>query len=412
MPKLSDTMKEGILVKWLKQEGDKVSAGDVLAEIETDKATMELEVFEEGIVRKRFGEEGEGIPIGAVVAILAETEEEDISALMPGPRAAPAPLAPEASVSQTLTAIPPPAPAPAPAPPTSSTSDFGGRLLVSPVARRMAEEKGLDLSRVQGTGPSGRIIKRDVVDLEETQTRAPSRPTSIPPFPSSNGPEVTEVPLTSMRKIIGRRLADAKFSAPHFYVSMDVDMGPAIAFRKELKGQEVKVSFNDLILKAVATGLSKVPALNANFNGERLLQFRDVHLGFAVAFEGGLITPVIRQANRKSLGQIAAEARELIVRAKERKLAPEEYTGGTFTISNLGMFGVSEFTAILNVPEVGILAVGGIRHEPVVEGDAVVPGHRMKLTVSVDHRAADGADAARFLGEVQRVLEKPALLAV
>lgn len=413
MPKLSDTMKEGLLIKWLKKEGDPVGPGDVLAEVETDKATMELEVFEEGVIRKLFGKEGEGIPVGAVVGILAESADEDISDLMPSATPAPSP-APAAEPTPAAESAPETvsAPAPAPSPAPTATPAPGGRLLVSPVARRIADEKGLDLTRIQGSGPSGRIIKRDVVDAQPGAPVPAPRTASAPALPEVEGPEVTEIPLTNMRKIIGRRLAESKFSAPHFYVSMDVDMKRAMAMREELKALGVKVSYNDLLLKAVAHGLTKVPALNANFDGERLLQFRDVHLGFAVAFEGGLITPVIRHANRKSVGQIAAEGRKLIARAKEKKLAPEEYTGGTFTVSNLGMYGVSEFTAIINIPEVAILAVGGIRSEPVVEDGAVVPGHRMKLTVSVDHRAADGADGATFLGEVRKVLENPSLLAV
>ncbi len=422
MPKLSDTMEVGVILKWLKKEGDRVEPGDVLAEVETDKANMELEVFESGVIRKLFGDEGEGVPIGAVVGILAKDENEDIEALMPssgGAAAKPAETSasedkasesPEPDSEEKSAEKAPESPAPQTAPKDSGGASEGGRVKASPVARKLAESKGIDLSTVQGSGPGGRIIKRDVVDLE-----APSKGASASagtPLFGTEGPETTTVALTSMRKIIGRRLAESKFSAPHFYVSMDIDMGKAVALRSELKELDAKFSFNDLVLKATANALVKVPAMNANFDGETITQFKDAHVGFAVAFEGGLITPVVRHANLKSLGQIALETKELISRAKVKKLKPEEYSGGTFTLSNLGMFGVSDFTAIINSPEVGIMAVGGIRNEPVVIDNAVVPGKRMKLTVSTDHRAADGADVAQLLVEIKKILENPSLLLI
>lgn len=412
MPKLSDTMQEGVIVKWLKKEGDRVEPGDVLAEVETDKANMELELFEEGVIRKLFGAEGQGIPIGGTVGILADDEDEDISAMIAeagasgGKKAGNGGAAPRA-----------PAQAPAGAEPVGSESPVlpatprtDGRLRASPVARKLAEGRGLDLRTIRGTGPGGRIIKRDVEAHREAAPAPGASP--APGLPAVLGPEVVEVPPTTMRSIIAKRMVESKFSAPHFYVTMDVGMERAIALREELKALEVKVSYNDIVLKAVAYALTKVPAMNANYDGTRLLRFRDAHVGFAVAWDGNLITPVVRQANLKSLGQIAAETRELITRAKAKKLKPDEYTGGTFTVSNLGMFGVSDFTAIINRPEVGIMAVGGIRAEPVVRGGQVVPGHRMKVTVSTDHRGADGADAAQLLVEFQRVLENPSLLLV
>ena len=420
MPKLSDTMEEGVIAKWLKKEGDRVESGDVLAEVETDKATMELELFEGGVIRKIFGAEGDGIPIGGVVAILADDVDEDISDLVAS-ASAPAPTptsggeeaAPEAEAPKepapSPAAAPSPAPTPAPAPEAPRTSS--GRIKASPVARKLAEAKGYDLASIPGTGPGGRIIKRDV----EGFTGAAGGPAGAPAasaMPARTGPETEVVKLTNMRKIIGARLAESKFTAPHFYVSMDVDMKAAIALRTELKSHDVKFSFNDLVLKAVANALVKVPNMNATFHGDSITKYHVAHVSFAVAADGVLMTPVVRDADRKSLGQIAAETRDLIDRARNRKLSQEEYTGGTFTISNLGMFGVSEFTGIINAPAVGLLAVGGIRDEAVVEDGQVVPGKRMKITVSTDHRAADGADAATLLGEIKKILETPSLLLV
>lgn len=407
MPKLSDTMQEGIILKWLKKEGDEVESGDVLAEVETDKANMELEVFESGVIRKLFGAEGDGVPVGDLIGILADDAEEDISDLMPGAGGGSAEAKPEPSSEPSEAPAPAAAAKDSPAPEATASSE-AGRIKASPVARKVAEDKGIDLATLKGSGPGGRIIKRDVEGA--TVSKAPaSRP---PVLPAADGPEVTEVPMTNMRQIIARRMQESKFQAPHFYVSMDIDMGKAVALRQELKALDVKFSFNDLVLKAVGNALAKVPNMNANFDGQKLLRFRDAHVGFAVAFEGGLITPVVRNANRKTLGAIAQETKDLIERAKVKKLKPDEYTGGTFTVSNLGMFGVEDFTAIINQPEVGILAVGGIRDEPVVVDGAVVPGKRMKVTVSTDHRAADGADAAQFLVEVKKILENPSLLLV
>lgn len=417
MPKLSDTMEEGVIAKWLKKEGDRVESGDVLAEVETDKATMELELFEGGVIRKIFGAEGDGIPIGGVVAILADDESEDISSLMPAeggaPEAAPAaaPEAPTPAPAPAPAAATPAEPAAAPAAAPAPVRTSSGRIKASPVARKLAEAKGYDLADIPGSGPGGRIVKRDVESFQGAPAGASGAVTAAS-LPAREGPETEVVKLTNMRKIIGARLAESKFTAPHFYVSMDVDMKAAIAVRQELKAHDVKFSFNDLVLKAVANALVKVPNMNATFHGDSITKYHVAHVAFAVAADGVLMTPVVRNADRKTLGQVAAETRDLIDRARNRKLAQEEYTGGTFTISNLGMYGVSEFTGILNAPAVGLLAVGGIRDEPVVEDGQVVPGKRMKITVSTDHRAADGADAATLLGEIKKILETPSLLLV
>ncbi len=423
MPKLSDTMEKGVILRWLKKEGDRVSPGEMLAEVETDKANMELELFEGGVVRKLLAAEGTGVPIGAAIAILGSSPDEDVSALLaevgggkagkpaPGKGAAgpgdpsPPPAAAGAGTAGASTATPGPG------------AQGSARILSSPVARRLAEERGIPLGSLKGTGPGGRVVKRDVLAAAPVVEAGPA--TAVPEaaasrIPSSSSFEAApprRIPLGSMRQIIARRMVESKFQAPHFYVTMDVDMAPVVRFRESLKAAGLAVSLNDIVLKAVAGALVQVPEMNGTFSGDTITRHGDAHVGFAVAFEGGLLTPVIRFANRKSLGAIAAETADLIARAKKKKLKPEEYTGGTFTVSNMGMYGIEEFTAIINTPEIAILAVGGMRDEPVVEGGAIVPGKRMKVTVSTDHRAADGADASRFLVEFRKTLQTPALLA-
>lgn len=405
MPKLSDTMEKGVILKWLKKEGDRVAPGEMLAEVETDKANMELELFEGGVIRKLLASEGSGVPVGATLAILGSSPDEDITSLLAevggkAGKAAPGPSAPGPAPAATAA---PAAPAPEAAPPPA-VGPGSQRILSSPVARRLAEERGIPLASVKGTGPGGRVVKRDVLAAEPVAAAAPV----AGPL---QGAAPQQIPLGSMRQIIARRMVESKFQAPHFYVTMDIDMGPVVRFREALKAAGLAVSMNDVVLKAVAGALVQVPEMNGTFSGGTITRHGDAHVGFAVAFEGGLLTPVVRYANRKSLGTIAAETADLIARAKKKKLKPEEYTGGTFTVSNMGMYGIEEFTAIINTPEIGILAVGGIRDEPVVENGAVVPGKRMKVTVSTDHRAADGADASRFLVELRKTLQTPALLA-
>lgn len=414
LAKLSPTMEEGSVVSWSKQEGDAIKVGEVLAEIETDKANMEMEALGTGILRKILVPAGGKAPVGALIGVIAEADE-DISALLaeadaqraaePTAPAAPSPPPPAAS-------SPPPAPPAVPVAAAASVVSFptgvpGERVKSSPLARAIAARRNVPLETISGSGPGGRIIKRDV----EGYLASPV-PLSRPTMPAAAAvPAVvpgTEVTLSNMRRTIARRLSESKFSAPHFYVTVDVAMDRAVALRKQiLEAEEIKVSFNDLVVKACGKALARFPMVNASWAEDRIITHAGVHVGIAVAIPDGLITPVVRDADRKTVGEISREIKELAGRARERKLKPDEFTGSTFTVSNLGMLDVTEFTAIINPPESCILAVGAVRKEPVVVEDRIEIGHRMKLTLSVDHRAVDGALAARFLAEIRRLLEKP-----
>jgi pyruvate dehydrogenase E2 component (dihydrolipoamide acetyltransferase) len=452
LAKLSPTMEEGTIVKWSKKEGDAVKVGDVLAEIETDKANMEMEALGSGILRKILVPAGGKAPVGALIGVIADANE-DIAAVVaqaaapapapaaaPQPPAAPAtpPAAPAAAAPASkpapAAAAPPPAPpagprpAPAPravvAPPPPSGApapvtaaapaamDQGdGRVKASPLARAMAERENVPLREVSGSGPGGRIVKRDIETYVATPRPAAAAAASVVPFPSIAAG--AEVPLSNMRKTIARRLSESAFTAPHFYVTVEIDMAAAVTLREQLlKGENLKVSYNDLVVKACARALTRFPMVNASWAGEKIVTHGEVHVGVAVAIPDGLITPVVRNADQKSVLAIAAEIKDLAARARDKKLRPEEYMGSTFTISNLGMFDVEEFTAIINPPDSAILAVGSVRKVPVVTGDAVAIGHRMKVTMSSDHRVVDGALAAQFLGEVRRLLENPVSLLV
>ena len=442
MPKLSDTMEEGVLAKWNIKEGDTVSAGDVIADVETDKATMEMEVFDSGTVLKLMVGEGDTIPRGGLVAVIGEPGE-DISGLVAGG-------ASEASGDSTTsgeadpatnTASEPASPSPSEAAstPASTSSDsfdpiFGGisggsagqsgastpgsadgRIKASPLAKKVAAEKGLDLQSVQGSGPNGRVVIADVEKAltggASTSSIPASTPSSAPSAPSptmrsSSGSETVKV--SQMRKTIARRLSESKFTNPHFYVSVDVDMANVVEARGQLNQvSPVKISFNDIILKAAALSLKKHPWVNGSWNESEMTIHHDVHIAFAVAVDEGLLTPVITHTDQKSLMEISAESKELAGLAREKKLQPQQMDGSTFTISNLGMFGIDEFTAIINPPNAAILAVGGIREEAVVKDGAIVPGKRMKLTLSSDHRIVDGAKAAEYLNELKHMLENP-----
>ena len=416
MPKLSDTMEEGKILRWLKKEGDKVETGQTLAEVETDKATVEMEAYTNGVVRKLIAKEGDTIPIGAMIAVIG-SPDEDISALLevggvragtPAPAAAPPPQAQAPAPREAPRPAPPRRPAPPPAPATQAEAPGaeGGRgLRASPLALRMAADAGIDIGTLKGTGPQGRIIRRDIEAALE-QAKAPA---AAPP-PAQPIGEVQEIELSSMRRTIARRLVQSKAPVPHFYLTVDVRMERAWEAYKALRDENYPVSLNDVVVKATASALRRHPEMNASFAGDRVRQYTRVHIGIAVALEDGLITPVIRDADSKSLLDIAQEARELAERARARRLQPHEYTGGTFSISNLGMMGIEEFSAIINPPEAGILAVGAVREVPVVEGGEVRVGRRMKLTLSVDHRVADGAQGARFLQTLTRMLENPLLI--
>ncbi|GAB5518714.1 MAG: pyruvate dehydrogenase complex dihydrolipoamide acetyltransferase [Rhodothermales bacterium] len=423
MPKMSDTMEEGVLVAWLVEEGESVEAGDVIAQVETDKATMDLEVYDDGVLLKKAVEEGASVPLGGLIAILGKAGE-DISGLLGGDGASSAAgsAEPEASAPAAPAVSGDGAAAAAPAAPTPSSD--GGRVKASPLARKMAQAEGIDLSAVSGSGTDGRIVKRDILAFAEEQAAAPA-PVEAPaaPAPARPTPQPVSVgdtavydatPLSQMRKTITRRLGASKFTAPHFYLTVDVKMEAAFALRKQInelsaKQDGPKVSFNDLITKACALALRQHPIVNSSYmeaEGE-IRTYHDVNVAIAVAVDEGLVTPVVRNVDQKGLATIAKETRELAGKAREKRLQPSDYEGSTFTTSNLGMFGIEEFTAIINPPNACILAIGAIRDVPVVEGGEVVPGKRMKVSLSCDHRIVDGAVGAQFLGTVQRYLEDP-----
>ena len=425
MPRLSDTMTEGVVAKWHKKIGDTVNEGDLLAEIETDKATMEFEAFpgQEGKLLYIGTGEGETAPVDTVLAILGD-EGEDIEALKAGD-AAPA-EAPAEEVAPEPVEAPEPAeaPAPAPAPVASSaaalapaapvTTDSGVK--ASPLARKLAADRGIDLNMVQGSGDHGRIVKRDV-DSFNPAFHTSVQPGAAAAAPAPSAPagveNYTDYPVSQMRKVIAKRLSESKFTAPHFYVTMDIDMDNAIAARKAMNASgEVKISFNDLVVKATALALKKHPAVNSSWMGDFIRVNDHVHIGVAVAIEDGVLVPVLRHADQMALSHISASVKDLAGKAKDKKLQPADWEGNTFTISNLGMFGVEEFTAIVNPPDAGILAVGGIKQVPVVKDGQVVPGNVMKVTLSLDHRVADGASGAAFLQSLKAYLENPVTMLV
>lgn len=437
MEALSPTMEEGRLVKWLKNVGDAVKTGDTLAEVETDKAIMELVARGDGVLRARLVEEGSTSAIGAVIGVIAAADE-DISAISGGsaPAAAPAAAAPTAAKADKSEAAPaapapatpaPAAPAPAapaPAAPAPASAPVAaaapsGPVRSSPLARRLAAEKGVALNQVTGTGPNGRVIRRDIeaASAAPASASAPSAPQVAPTAPASapvmqiTG-ESKDVPLTQIRKTIARRLSESIGPIPTFYLTSEIDMTKVGQLREQMTaaGDQFKVSVNDIVIKAVAIALTRHPECNAHWLGDSIRYFSAAHIGMAVATDDGLIVPVIRDAQAKGLGQIGKEARDFAKRARERKLAPAEYTGGTFSVSNLGMFGIDQFTAIINPPEAAILAVGATETKPVWENGAFVPRQRMRVTLSCDHRVIDGAIGAKFLQTLRQLLEAPMMM--
>jgi pyruvate dehydrogenase E2 component (dihydrolipoamide acetyltransferase) len=416
MPKLSDTMTEGVVATWNKNVGDPVKSGEVLAEIETDKATMEFESFYDGVLLHIGVETGQAAPVNSILAIIGQAGE-DISAALASAGA----NAPGAATEAPKTETPSPSPAPAAAAPSSApvavapapvatsapiANNTNGRIFASPLAKKLANEKGIDIHSVAGTGESGRIVKRDVdhytpyTPAERTFSAAPSGVESF-----------TDEPVSQMRKTIARRLAESKFTAPHFYLTMDINMDQAIASRKALNSMDgVKVSFNDLVVKAVAMALKQNPGVNSSWMGDFIRRNQHVNIGVAVAVEDGLLVPVIRFADTKGLVQISSEVREFAQKAKDKKLQPSDWEGNTFTISNLGMFGIESFTAIVNPPDSCILAIGGIKEVPVVKNGQVVPGNVMKVTLSCDHRVVDGATGSGFLQTFKTYMENPAAM--
>jgi pyruvate dehydrogenase E2 component (dihydrolipoamide acetyltransferase) len=409
MEALSPTMTEGRVIKWLKKEGDPVKSGETLAEVETDKAVMELTARGDGVVRKIVAPEGTTVEVSSLVAVIG-APNEDISAMVSdGPAAKTAAPPKTADDRRPTTGTPraedqkPKTPAGTPvAAPASASRPAGERIKASPLARRMAQDRGVDLTVVSGSGPGGRIIKRDL----EGATAAPltvHRPTAAP------GEEFHDEPLTQIRKTIARRLVQSLAPIPHFFLTSEVDMERAWDAREALNNLpgDQRISFNDIIVKVVALALAQHIECNAWWQEDHIRYFRNVHLAMAVAVEDGLITPVIRNANLKSLREIAAESRDLAERARSRKLTPDEYTGGTFSVSNLGMFAIDHFTAVINPPEAGILAIGSIVQQPVAHDGQIVLRRRMKVTMSCDHRVIDGATGARFLQTVKQMLENP-----
>lgn len=440
LAKLSPTMEEGLIVKWSRNEGDTIKVGDVLAEVETDKANMEMEALAAGVLRRIFVKAGEKAPVAGLIAVIAG-KDEDISAFEAQaakersgggakPAPAPVPSTPTAPAKPAAAPAVPAAPAPpaalsAPAPAAVAPATVHtGRVKASPLAKKVAAEKQVPLEAIAGSGPGGRIVKRDVESFVATPAAAPARsstPAAMRPVPSVQvTPGVSQtIPLSTMRKVIARRLSESMFGSPHFYVTVDIDMDRAVDLRAQLKEAGEKISVNDFVVRACALALRAVPQVNATWapaadgSAEAIVLNGDVHVGVAVALPDGLITPVVQFADQKPLAVIASEVRELADRAKIKKLKPEEYTGATFTISNLGMMDVHEFTAIINPPGSAILSVGAIRKEAVVgANDQIRVGHRMKVTLGSDHRVIDGSVSATFLAEVKRLLQSPVLLLV
>ena len=446
MPKLSEAMETGKVIKWLKKVGDPIKGGDVIAEVETDKANVEIEAFGSGVLRKIIVDEGGQVPVGQLIAVIAEPSDDiaGLSAAAPKPAA---PAAPSSGTGGSPPAAPPKAAAAAPLPdmesyrsvpattqvvpmtPTAAAPSAvapgvpGGRVKASPLARKIAAQSGVDLRVLQGSGPGGRIIRRDVETAmaapRPTATPAPPRPAAVPARPAFVIPpraaaEFEDVPLSPMRAAIAKVMPLSKGPVPHFYVTSEVAMDRAGELRGELNALEgqPKISVNDLIIKACALSLRKNPGVNARLNGQAIRLHHRAHIGVAVSLDAGLITPVLRDCDIKPLSQIAVEARDLAERARAGKLRVQELTGATFSISNLGMFDVEEFSAIINPPEGAILAVGSVLEKPVVMDGVVAVGLRMKMTISCDHRVMDGAMGARFLQDVKRLLEEPLRLLV
>ena len=407
MPKLSDTMTEGTLLKWLKKEGDKVETGDAVAEVETDKATMEMEAFDDGILHKHLVEPGAKVAIGAKIALLLQKGEKapaDGEAI---------PESPKTVASKADTTAPLPTQTKASATPAATASS--ARVKVSPLAKKIAASKGVELSGISGTGPGGRIVAKDVEGAKPGAAKsAAAGPAAIPATPAGEGDQ--RLPLSGMRRVIAERLLASKTTIPHFYLTIEVDAGPLMKARAELNAAMeaaggLKFTVNDFILKAVVSAAVKVPAVNASFDGDAIIQYGNVNLSVAIAVEDGLVTPVIRGAQKKSLREISEGVKDFAARARAKKLKPEEYAGGTITVSNLGSYGIETFSAIINPPQSLIISVGAIVKKPVVNAaDQIVVGQRMSIGLSADHRVVDGAVGAQYLSELRKLIENPTLM--
>jgi pyruvate dehydrogenase E2 component (dihydrolipoamide acetyltransferase) len=426
MPKLSDTMTVGTLVKWLKNEGDAIASGDMIAEVETDKATMEVECFDDGVLIKQYCGVGDEVAVGDAIAAIGEEGEEAPAVSSSAPKEeAPAPEAPKAEAPKPAAAAPAPAaatPAPAPVAPTSSTSSNGGRIKASPLAKKIAAEKGIDLATIQGSGPGGRIVRADVENAQPGTPAATTDAASAPAAAPVATLEALDMPVSNMRKSIAKALVGSKTQAPHFYLQIEVDGAPLAKLRADLNAKlanlpkeqgGVKFTVNDLTLKAAAEAVRRVPAINRSWEGETIKQHANVHLAFGVAIDDGLVTPVIRAAETKGLREIGAEAKVLIKKAREKKLTPNEMSGSTLTVTNLGMFGISDFYGIINPNNAAILSIGATIKKPIVnDKDEIVIGQVMKIGLSGDHRTIDGAVGAQYLQALKEIIETPALMLV
>jgi pyruvate dehydrogenase E2 component (dihydrolipoamide acetyltransferase) len=411
MPRMSDTMEEGNIIGWLKKVGDKVEPGETLAEVETDKATMELDAFVEGTLLYIAVPEGT-VAIDGIIAVIGQPGE-DWQAAINGTGV----TGGSTGSATAITVTEPIKQDNIPAPIVSDLSD-GQRIKASPLAKSMAKESGINLGQIQGSGEGGRIVRKDVIGVKPgeaivpTVTKTVAAPTQVVSLQTSaTESSYEDKTVSQMRKTIARRLSESKFTAPHFYLSVEIDMERAIQVREQLnQNSEVRISYNDLVIRSVASALKKHAVINASWLGDRIRYNHDVHIGVAVAVEDGLLVPVIKHADRKTLSQINGEVKMLAGKAKDKKLQPDEMQGNTFTISNLGMFGIDEFTAIINPPDACILAVGGIIQKPVVKNGQIVVGNTMKVTLSCDHRVVDGASGAQFLQTLKSILEEPLLL--
>jgi len=412
MPKLSDTMTEGTLVRWVKQPGETVDVGDVVAEVETDKATMEMEAFDPGVIHKHLVEEGAKVPLGENIYVLLEEGEDAPGDDEPPPAKEKAPASTEESKSEE--SAPAPEAAPKASEPATVPAQEGERVKASPLARKIAEATGVDLHAVTGSGPGGRIVKADV----EGAQGKPSTPSPAPATTPSVTKEDQRIALSGMRRVIAQRLLESKTTIPHFYATIEIDAAPMMQMRGSMKalgeGSGVeKVTFNDFVLRAAALAAAAVPQANASFTEDAIIQYGNVHLSVAVAVDDGLVTPVLRNAESMPIAEISRQVKDLASRARSKKLKPDEYQGGTITVSNLGAFGIEEFNAIINPPQSMILAVGAIVKKPVVNAsDEIVPGQRMRLTLSGDHRVVDGAVGAEYLAKVKQLLEEPLRLLI
>lgn len=429
MPRLSDTMTEGVIAEWHKQVGDAVKKGDVLAEIETDKATMELESYKNGTLLYQGAQKGDKVPVNSLLCVVGEKDKVDVDKIIAaaksggGEAATEAPttadkevITPAESGGEQLAvepnrsdkAVPPPTNQP-----VEPAANSNGRVVASPLAKKIAADKGFDIGQIPGSGDGGRIIKKDVDSFvpaakQAEQPKAAEKPAAAKPQAPAGVVSFDEVPVSQMRKVIAKRLSESLFTAPHFYLTMSIDMDSAVASRAKLNEvSKVKISFNDFVLKAVAVALKQHPKVNSSWLGDKIRYNHHINIGVAVAVDEGLLVPVVRFADTKSLSQIAGEVKDFAQKAKDKKLQPADWEGSTFTISNLGMFGIDEFTAIINPPDACILAIGGISQVPVVKNGAIVPGNVMKVTLSCDHRVVDGATGAAFLQTVKSLLEEP-----